>query len=130
MVLRDVRTRRMAGGRNRGRGPGRRKALRTQREILCDVMLSAGECATHAGDSGQAWLTLEELARLTQFGEASISAQLRHLRKPWYGGYVVEKRRREDVRGVRPEQTGALWEYRLRPPGELGGGLSNREFAW
>jgi hypothetical protein len=121
MVLRDVRTRRMAGGRNRGRGPGRRKALRTQREILCDVMLSAGECATHAGDSGQAWLTLEELARLTQFGEASISAQLRHLRKPWNGGYVVEKRRREAESWARPEQAGALWEYRLQPQRELGG---------
>ena len=121
MVLRDLRTRRTAGKRNGGRGPGPRATRRTQREILCDVLLSAGECATHAGDSGQAWLTLEELARLTQFGEASISAQLRHLRKPWCGGYVVEKRRREAESWARPEQAGALWEYRLRPRGELGG---------
>ena len=121
MVLRDMRTRRTERKRSRGRGPGQRTALRTQREILCDVLLSAGECARHSGNSGQAWLTLKELARLTKFGEASISAQLRHLRKPWNGGYVVEKRRREDVSGVRPEQAGALWEYRLQPRGELGG---------
>jgi hypothetical protein len=37
-------------------------------------MLSAGACET--------WLTLVELSRVTHYGEASISAQLRHLRKP------------------------------------------------
>ena len=120
MALRDVRTRR-EGKRGRRSGTGPRAGRRTQQEILRDVMLSAGECATHSGDRGQAWLTLEELARLTQFGEASISAQLRHLRKPWYGGYEVEKRRREAESWARPEQAGALWEYRLRPRGELGG---------
>jgi hypothetical protein len=40
-----------------------------------------------------AWMTLRELARLTRYGEASISAQLRHL--PECGGYVLEKRVRE-----------------------------------
>lgn len=117
MVLGDARTRRREGKRSRRRGARPRTAQRTQREILRDVMLSAGECAGHAGNSEQAWLTLEELARLTQFGEASISAQLRHLRKPGNGGYVVEKRRREAESWARPEQAGALWEYRLRPRG-------------
>src|SRR5574337_1609349 len=60
--------------------------LRTQREVIRDVMLSAAECRT--------WLTLREIAGLTRYGEASISAQLRHLRKPEFGGYVGEKRRR------------------------------------
>jgi hypothetical protein len=64
----------------------RRTTLRTQREVLRDVMLSARGCG--------AWLTLHELASLTHYGEASISAQLRHLRKPQYGGFVVEKRLR------------------------------------
>jgi hypothetical protein len=54
-----------------------RTRVPTQREILRDVMLSAALCDT--------WLTLRELALLTRFGEASISAQLRHLRKRRYG---------------------------------------------
>jgi hypothetical protein len=60
--------------------------LRTQVEVIRDVMLSASDCNT--------WLTLHEIAEMTRFGEASISAQLRHLRKPAFGGYRVDKRRR------------------------------------
>src|SRR5258705_11792653 len=56
----------------------------TQREVLRDVMLAAGKYG--------AWITLHELARLTRYGETSISAQLRHLRKAKCGGYVLEKR--------------------------------------
>jgi len=52
----------------------RPKPLKRQRDVLCDVMLSAGACET--------WLKLVELSRVTHYGEASISAQLRHLRKP------------------------------------------------
>lgn len=77
----------------------------SQREVLRDVLLSATECGS--------WLTLRELSQLTQFGEASISAQLRHLRKPKYGSYVVEKRVRRDAI-VRDLEHGAIWEYRLR----------------
>jgi hypothetical protein len=87
------------------KGSVRRTLLRTQREVLRDVMLSAGECET--------WLTLHELARLTQYGEASISAQLRHLRKPQYGGFALEKRQREGV-VVRGTESGTVWEYQLR----------------
>jgi len=61
-------------------------ARRRQRDVLCDVMLSARQCET--------WLTLDELAKLTHYPPASISAQLRHLRKPEYGGFVVEKQPR------------------------------------
>jgi hypothetical protein len=83
----------------------KRTVLRTQREVLRDVMLSARECG--------AWLTLHELASLTHYGEASISAQLRHLRKPQYGGFVVEKRLRvgQVARGT---EIGHVWEYRLQ----------------
>jgi hypothetical protein len=84
------------------------RRLRSQREMIRDVMLSAAECET--------WLTLGELRGLTRYGEASISAQLRHLRKAENGGYDVEKRQRE---GVSPERPGAdgrgerVWEYRM-----------------
>jgi hypothetical protein len=80
--------------------------LRTQREVLRDVMLSAAE--------RQAWQTLQELARLTRYGEASISAQLRHLRKPQFGGFVLEKRQRHG-QVVSAEEHGTVWEYRLDP---------------
>lgn len=82
----------------------RHASMRNQREVLREVMLAAGECDT--------WLTLVELSRLTHYGEASISAQLRHLRKPQYGGYVIEKRHRE-VEEVTRSDNGAVWEYRL-----------------
>lgn len=39
---------------------------------------------------GQAY-TLEELSRLTGHPQASVSAQLRHLSKPRFGGFIVEK---------------------------------------
>jgi hypothetical protein len=85
------------------------RRLRSQREVIRDVMLSAAECET--------WLTLGELRALTRYGEASISAQLRHLRKAEYGGYEVSKRHRD---GAAPERKSAdargecVWEYRLR----------------
>ncbi len=53
------------------------------------------------------WLSLAELAAKTKFPHASISAQLRHLRKPKFGAWLVEKRRREWVREE------LVWEYRL-----------------
>lgn len=79
---------------------------RRQRDVLCDVMLSASQCET--------WLTLEELAKLTHYPPASISAQLRHLRKQEFGGYEVEKRQRLSGRILHGEDFGTVWEYRLR----------------
>ena len=84
----------------------RRNARRRQRDVLCDVMLSARECET--------WLTLDELAKLTHYPPASISAQLRHLRKPEHGGYVVDKRPRAAGEILRGEDFGVVWEYQLR----------------
>jgi hypothetical protein len=83
-----------------------RSLLPSQREVLRDVLLSATQCSS--------WLTLRELSQLTQFGETSISAQLRHLRKPKYGSYVVEKRVRRGL-VVSDLERGAIWEYRLMP---------------
>lgn len=42
------------------------------------------------------WRTLEEIHFETGDPQASISAQLRHLRKPRFGAHQVEKRRRGD----------------------------------
>ena len=77
---------------------GRR--IRNQQEAIKDFMLKTGK-----------WWSLSELGRLLKFPEASISAQLRHLRKPEFGSYQVEKRRRIDADG---EPTGT-WEYRVYP---------------
>jgi hypothetical protein len=79
---------------------------RRQRDVLCDVMLSARQCET--------WLTLEELSKLTHYPPASISAQLRHLRKPEHGGYAVEKRQRAAGRILRGEDFGTIWEYQIK----------------
>jgi hypothetical protein len=86
--------------------PGRASAgRRRQRDVLCDVMLSA--CRRNT------WLTLEELAKLTHYPPASISAQLRHLRKREFGGYEVDKRQRVSGKLLRGEDFGTVWEYRL-----------------
>jgi hypothetical protein len=77
-----------------------------QREALRDLMLSAAKCG--------AWLTLNQLARLTHYGEASISAQLRHLRKLEHGGFVLSKRCRHRKRAAGARDLGPLWEYQLR----------------
>jgi len=76
-----------------------KRQRRPQREILLEVMRIAAHYET--------WVTLEELAGKTKFPPASISAQLRHLRKERFGGWKVERRRREVVKEE------LVWEYRL-----------------
>ncbi len=76
------------------------RGKRTQRETLLHVLRMAGRY--------EMWMTLGELAGKTKYPPASISAQLRHLRKTEYGGWVVEKRPR-----VR-EKSEVVWEYRLK----------------
>ena len=51
----------------------------------------------------ESWRTLREIANITGDPEASISAQLRHLRKERFGGHEVE---REYV-------SNGLYKYRL-----------------
>jgi len=72
-----------------------------------------------------AWLTLSEIAKATEFGEASISAQLRHLRKKEHGAYRVQKRRRRGLclrdastrrRSRDEERAPIVWEYRVLRP--------------
>ena len=54
----------------------------------------------------QEWKTLSEIAISTNDPEASISAQLRHLRKKRFGNHTVNKIRRGN-----PKQ--GLFEYQL-----------------
>jgi len=63
-----------------------------------------------AGGSGQ-WLSLREIAALTNYPEASISARLRDLRHREHGGYIVARRRRGNP-------TAGLHEYSVHeaPP--------------
>ena len=55
------------------------------------------------------WRTLVEIEAMTGFRPASISAQLRHLRKERFGGYAVQKRRRGKGRS-------GLYEYLVLAP--------------
>lgn len=53
------------------------------------------------------WRSLNEIADITGDPHASISAQLRHLRKRRFGSWIVDKRRRGKPRV-------GLFEYKLR----------------
>jgi len=73
--------------------------LRKQHEVIKDYMLLVG-----------GWRTLGEIEAATRYPQASISAQLRHLRKPAFGSWIVEKRRRGP----------GTWEYRIQQPDPSG----------
>ena len=49
------------------------------------------------------WRSLSRISEILGYPEASISARIRHLRKPRFGGYEVERRR----------VSGGLFEYRV-----------------
>lgn len=51
------------------------------------------------------WMTLYSISQITGYPEASVSARLRDLRKPQFGGHTVERRR----------VAGGLYEYRMVP---------------
>src|SRR5437660_8803747 len=86
-----------------------RVRVRTQRDVVRDVvrdvMLSANECG--------AWLTLAELGAMTRYPETSISAQLRHLKKPQFGNFEMEKRPRAGLGAELANGHGVEWEYRV-----------------
>lgn len=42
------------------------------------------------------WRTLREIAAITKAPEASVSAQLRHMRKPRFGSHTVNRRSKGD----------------------------------
>jgi len=63
--------------------------IKKQMQAIRDFMLNENK-----------YITLQEIETALGYPQASISAQLRHLRKSRFGGYLVEKRRR-----------GTEWEY-------------------
>jgi len=63
----------------------------------------------YAAMSDRAWRTLTEISSLTGDPESSISARLRDLRKPKFGGYIINRRPRGD-RSI------GLFEYQLVHP--------------
>jgi hypothetical protein len=70
------------------------KRLRGQIRRVWDLMRDGG------------WRTLAEIEAVTGDPQASISAQLRHLRKKRFGKHEVNKR-------PRGEREHGLWEYQL-----------------
>lgn len=56
----------------------------------------------HTLQADRAWRTIQYLSAVTGTRETSLSANLRNLRKPKWGGHRIAKRR---LNGV--------WEYRL-----------------
>ena len=70
------------------------KRLKNQHNAIKELMLDG------------VWRTLLEISRATGHREASVSAQLRHLRKPRFGGYLVDRRHVES----------GLYQYRVSRP--------------
>jgi hypothetical protein len=88
--------------------PGRDNArLTSQIERVYHTMLDTG------------WRTLAGISQITGDPPASVSAQLRHLRKERFGGHTVERRHLGD----------GLFEYRLvaSPCGLLSGARVAKE---
>jgi len=93
----------MADQRRRSRPEER---MPTQLDVVRQVMLLAAQYGS--------WMTLEELARKTNFPEPSISAQLRHLRKEEHGAFEVAKRRRSSEEALRNNSRERVWEYQVK----------------
>jgi len=60
--------------------------------------------------SDQEWHTLNDIEEDIGFPQASISAQLRNLRKEKFGGFTINRKRSE-------ERTSGLYYYRLNNGG-------------
>lgn len=71
-----------------------RERLTTQFEAVKDLMADGN------------WRTLQDISDLVQGSIPAISARLRDLRKPRFGGHVVERRRAGDPRN-------GIFEYRV-----------------
>lgn len=62
----------------------------------------------YAAMVGGQWRTLSEIEEITGDPQASISAQLRHLKKEKFGSHMLHKR-------PRGHRSMGLWEYCLHP---------------
>ena len=73
------------------------KRINKQMRTIRDYMLAGG------------WHTLDHISTMLGYPEGSVSANLRHLRKARFGGYLVDKRRIKSA---------GTWEYRVLEPTE------------
>jgi hypothetical protein len=73
--------------------------------VLDGPRLGRQLAAVHRALSSGGWWTLRELSTFCGGSEAGVSARLRDLRKPKFGGHEVERERVPGGRG--------LWRYRL-----------------
>ncbi len=69
------------------------------------------------------WRTLAEISEAIGAPAASVSAQLRHLRKERFGSYIVGRRKRGDRKK-------GLFEYRVAPPGSDPAAAVPRQKSW
>lgn len=67
--------------------------------------LQGGIRKVHGLLSNNEWFTLREIETETGIPQASASAFIRHLRKARFGGFIIEKRRRNP--------NGGTWEYKM-----------------
>ena len=78
--------------------------IRRQMDVIREYMLSA-----------HLYLSLAEIERALRYPQASISAQLRHLKKEAYGSHIVTKRRRGES---------GTWEYMVKSSELVQAGLA------
>lgn len=82
--------------------PGARNSLRFDGDdydpALDDRRLTGQILRVYNCMADGAWRTLAEIEQVTGDPQASISAQLRHLRKQRFGGHTVNRRSRGDRR--------------------------------
>ena len=81
------------------------KPARTGEEVLLAIL--------KACQAPEVWLTLEELAKLANTRVASVSAQLRNLRKHRFGRHKINKRIRTIDHKKGKPGCRILWEYAL-----------------
>lgn len=86
------------------------KRLTKQHDIILALMIDGK------------WRTLNQIAEITNQPQASVSAQLRHLRKPRFGSYTVERR-------PSGNRDFGLFEYRVKPNVEMLKGRTVRDGA-
>ena len=72
----------------------------TRLEQVRDFMLDVFHVS-----AGRGWATLSEIKEMTGVPETYVSMDLGQLREARYGGYIVERRHRENV---------GTYEYRVR----------------
>jgi len=99
--------------------------LRSQREVIRDVMLAATDCDT--------WLTLGELRGLTPLRRGVHFGGSSDICESWKnGGYDVSKQRREDTvtAGAWADGRGdCVWEYRILRSLRIGQGAASSTTA-